>query len=211
MTLKEKFPMTSKNYFDMTSIEQEKIINRITQLIGKALEVKETHRPNPPNVISSVTLNKEVFSEWKNSVESFILKVAGENSHFYRNFQKEVKYESKNHVDAGVGILMSIRESIQQGDLPITDTNRNPNINAFGGGGGGGGGGLGGGRGGDGGSVIIGIPPEQIGIQHVKSPHRQYWGMLLGKFGKWLLDHIVAEVVVGVLVAIILIWLKLNK
>ena len=189
----------------MANIEQEKIINRITQLIGKALEVKATHRPNPPNVISSVTLNKGAFSEWKNSVESFILKIASENSHFYKNFQKEVRYESKNHVDAGVGILMAIRESIQQGDLPITDINRNPSINAFGGGGGGGGG-QGGGRGGDGGSVIIGIPPEQIGIQHVKNPHRQYWGMFFGKMSKWILDHIVAEIIVALIVALVLIW-----
>ena len=98
----------------MENSEREKTLNRITQLIGKALDVKATHKPNPPNVISSVTLSKGAFSEWKNSVESFILKVAGENSHFYKNFQKEVKYESKSHVDAGVGILMAIKESIEQ-------------------------------------------------------------------------------------------------
>jgi len=195
----------------MDKIEQGKILNRITQLIRKALEVKATHRPNPPNVISSVTLNKGAFSEWKNSVESFILKIASENSHFYKNFQKEVKYESKNCVDAGVGILMAIRESIQQGDLPITDINRNPSINAFGGGGGGGGGGPGGGRGGDGGSVIIGIPPERIGIQHAKNPHRQYWGMFFGKVSKWILDHIVAEIIVAVIVALILLWLGIKQ
>ena len=206
----------------MENIEREKILNRITQLIGKALDVKATHRPNPPNVISSVTLNKGAFSEWKNSVESFILKVAGEHSHFYKNFQKEVKYESKSHVDAGVGILMAIKESIEQGDLLIADTSDKPNINTSGGMGGRGGNGPGSGRGGDGGSggsvhfVQVGkeFTPEGITIQDIKNPHRQYWTMLWEQIWIWMKKHtsqIVIGVVIVVIGAAIVTGLGLNK
>lgn len=194
----------------MENTEQEKILNRITQLIGKALDVKATHRPNPPNVISSVTLNKGAFTEWKNSVESFILKVTGENSHFYKNFEKGVKYESKSHVDVGVGILMAIKESIEQGDLPVVGTGEKSNMNASAGGGGGGGGGPGGGRGGDGGSVIIGIPPDKVGIEHVKNPHRQYWNKLANDFWGWFKEHILTAVIVGLIIAGLVYWLGWN-
>ncbi|MFY9493201.1 MAG: hypothetical protein WAP55_01875 [Minisyncoccia bacterium] len=205
----------------MENSEREKILNRITQLIGKALDVKATHRPNPPNVISSVTLNKGAFSEWKNSVESFILKVAGENSHFYKNFQKEVKYESKSHVDAGVGILMAIKESIEQGDLSVSESKAGPNINASGGAGGQGGDGPGGGRGGDGGDggaggsvhfVQVGkeFTREGITIQDIKNPHRQYWGKLIRDFWKWFKEHILTAVIVGLIIAGLVYWLGWN-
>lgn len=194
----------------MKDDEQKRILDRITKLIGKALEVKATHRPNPPNVISSVTLDKGAFSEWKNSVESFILKVAGESSHFYKNFQNGVKYESKSHVDAGIGILMAIKESVEQGDLSVKDDSENSKIIASSGGGGGGGGGPGGGRGGDGGSVTIGIPPEKIGIEHVRHPHKQYWSKLFGNFWAWFKEHILTTVIVGLIIAGLVYWLGWN-
>lgn len=56
-----------------------------------------------------------------------------------------------------------------------------------------------------------GISPEQVKIQHVKNPHKQYWGMLSGKVGAWILDHIVAEIIVAVIVAMILIWLGFKQ
>jgi len=205
----------------MENNEREKILNRITQLVGKALEVKATHRPNPPNVISSVTLNKGAFSEWKNSVESFILKVAGEKSHFYKNFEKGVKYESKSHVDAGVGILMAIKESIEQGDLPIIGTGEKPNINASGGSGGRGGDGPNAGHGGDGGAggsvhfVQVGkeFTREGITIQDIKNPHRQYWAMIWQHMWVWIKNH-TSQIVIGVVIivigAVIVAWLGLK-
>lgn len=56
-----------------------------------------------------------------------------------------------------------------------------------------------------------GIPPEQVKIQHVKNPHKQYWWMLSSKVGTWILDHIVAEIIVAVIVAVILIWLGFKQ
>ena len=106
----------------MENIEREKILNRIVQLIGKALNVKATHRSNPPNVINASTLNEGAFSEWKNGVESFILKVAGEKSSYYKNFVNDVKYRSKGCVDAGVGILMALKESIEQDNFLLIDS-----------------------------------------------------------------------------------------
>lgn len=90
----------------------------------------------------------------------------------------------------------------------------NSGIIATGGGGGGGGGGPSGGRGGDGGSVTIGIPPEQVGIQHVRSPHKQYWKMLWRHSWRWASKH-TSQIIIGVVIivigAIIVAYLGLNR
>lgn len=206
----------------MENSEREKILNRISQLVGKALEVKATHRPNPPNVISSVTLDTGSFSEWKNSVEGFILKVAGEKSSYYKNFVNDVKYRSKGHVDAGIGILMALKGSIEQGDFAAVDNRNSPSVDASGGAGGHGGSGPGGGMGGDGGAggsahfIQVGkeFTPEGITIQDLKNPHQQYWKMLWEQIWGWIKNHtsrIVIGVVIVVIGAAIVAWLGLNK
>ena len=71
-------------------------------------------------------------------------------------------------------------------------------INIIAGAGGGGGGGTGGGRGGDGGSVHItaGTSHEKITIHDVKSPHRQYWAMLLGHVIRFFKNPIIDLIVI---------------
>jgi len=202
----------------MESTERKKILYRIVQLIEKALAVKATHRPNPPNVISALTLNEGAFSEWKNSVESFILKTAGENSHYYKNFIKDVKYGSKNHVDVGVGILMALKEGIEQGDLPIVDNSNIPTVNASGGAGGHGGSGPNGGRGGDGGAggsahlIQVGkeFTQEGITIRDFKNPHKQYWGMFIKSVWDWIRSHI-SEVIIGLIITTLATWFGFNR
>ncbi len=86
-----------------------------------------------------------------------------------------------------------------------------PKIIASAGGGGGGGGGLGGGRGGDGGSVVTGVSPEKIGIEHVKIPHRQYWGKVLHDFWAWIKEHVLTTVIAGLILAFFVYLLGWNK
>lgn len=61
-------------------------------------------------------------------------------------------------------------------------------------------------RGGDGGGVIIGIPTEHVTIQHVKNPHGQYWGMILGKVWKTIKNPVV-DLTVLLVGAFLIYWL----
>lgn len=87
--------------------------------------------------------------------------------------------------------------------------NSSPHMVAVGGGGGGGGGGPGGGRGGDGGSVIFGIHPDQVGIQHVKNPHRQYWEKILNDIWS-LLKKNLGKILTSLIIAGLIYWLGWN-
>lgn len=158
--------------------QQKKLLEQIDRLIQKAEQVKTTHRPNPSNVIGFPTLSEAAFSEWKNGVESLIVRVAGKESTYYGNFQKGVKFGYKNHVDVGVGLLHSLREDVRDGNLSENKT--------------------------------LGIPPEQIGIQHVKNPHTQYWRKVIVDTGAWFRDHIFGTVFGGLILAGLLYLLGLN-
>ena len=65
------------------------------------------------------------------------------------------------------------------------------------------------GRSARGGSVVIGIPLEQIGIQHVKNPHKQYWSKLFGDFWKWFKEHI-TTVILGLVTIGLAYWFGWN-
>ena len=115
----------------------------------------------------------------------------------------------EQELDYVLGKLESVTEEEVENLLrnqEITD----PKIIASAGGGGGGGGGPGGGRGGDGGSVTIGIPLDKVGIEHVKNPHKQYWGKLFNDFWKWFKEHIITAVIVGLIIAGLVYWLGWN-
>lgn len=112
-------------------------------------------------------------------------------------------------LDYVLGKLESMPED-EVDDLIKNKQLADPKIIASAGGGGGGGGGPGGGRGGDGGSVVIGIPPDKVGIEHVKNPHRQYWGMFLKSIWIWIKSHI-SEVVIGLIIAALAAWFGLNR
>jgi len=190
------------------SEQRQKLIEQIDRFLQKAERVKATHRPNPPNVISSVTLDDGLFAEWKSGAANLLLRIAGEESTYYKDFDSKVKYPARHLVDIGIGILRALREDVQEGNFP--ESKAMPGITAAGGGGGGGGGGAGGGRGGDGGGVVIGIPPEQIGIQHVRDPHKQYWRKFAIDLWGWFQQHILTAVIVGLIIAGLVYWLGWN-
>lgn len=96
---------------------QNKLIERIKQLEEKAQRVKATHKPNPPNVIGFPTLDDDIFNEWKANAENLILKIAGADSPYYKNFVKEVKDGHKSNVDSGTGILRALKEDVELGLL----------------------------------------------------------------------------------------------
>lgn len=96
---------------------EQKIVERIDQLLTKAAAVKAAYTPNPPNVIGFPTLDEDIFNEWKVGTENLIQKTCGEGSPYFKNFILEVKRGYKSHVDSGIGMLRALREDIEQGYL----------------------------------------------------------------------------------------------
>lgn len=95
--------------------EDDKVISQIDRLIQKAEEVKSTYRRNPPGVIGFPTLDHGTFMEWKNSLESLVVRVTGIESVYYKNLKQEVKEGFSSDVDAGVGLLRALRQDVQEG------------------------------------------------------------------------------------------------
>ena len=91
----------------------KKYLERINQLLKKADKVKETHTPNPPGVLGGVTLNFDIFNEWKVSCKNLLEKLVGRDSSYYEDFIKDVKYAQISNVDLGIGILRGLNEDLE--------------------------------------------------------------------------------------------------
>jgi hypothetical protein len=99
---------------------QEKLLERINQLLEKAEKVKATDKHptlQEQGYVSVDTLDNAMFLEWKSNVENLIILIAGKDSVYYQNFINMVKYECVDHVNYGIGILKALKEDIEQGYL----------------------------------------------------------------------------------------------
>lgn len=90
---------------------KERFVKRIDQLLEKAQRLSSIEEQERGIPIESQTFSRYFF-EWKTSSENLIVKVAGENSSYYRNFCERVKEEYFNSVESGMGILNSLKEDI---------------------------------------------------------------------------------------------------
>lgn len=97
---------------------EEQIIQRLDQLIQKGLEARNHYVPGPPGAIGASHIDYAFFNEWKNNSENLIIGVAGENSHYYKNFVNEVKDPwDERYVESGIGILRALKNDIEGGFL----------------------------------------------------------------------------------------------
>jgi hypothetical protein len=99
---------------------QEKLLERINQLLEKAEKVKATDKYpalQKQGYVSVDALDNAMFLEWKSNVENLIILIAGKDSVYYQNFINMVKYECVDHVNYGIGILKALKEDIEQGYL----------------------------------------------------------------------------------------------
>lgn len=96
---------------------EQKTLERIEHLIQKGIRTKSHYVPSPPNVMGGGHIDYTFFNEWKNSSENLIIKVAGENSHYYKNFIEKVKNPWNAHAENGVGILKALKDDIESGFL----------------------------------------------------------------------------------------------
>ncbi len=96
---------------------QDKLIERIDQLLSKAEVVRKTDTPNPPGRSSFPTLSDEEFFEWKVGVENLIIRVVGKDSHYHENFLNLVRQGYTSHLSVGIGILKALKEDLELGFL----------------------------------------------------------------------------------------------
>lgn len=95
----------------------EKVIQRIDQLIQKGEQAKNRYVPSPPGVIGGGHIEYSIFNEWKSNSENLIIRISGQESAYYKNFLEQVKQSWPEHVESGMGILRALREDVSEGFL----------------------------------------------------------------------------------------------
>lgn len=93
-----------------------KILGRIDQLIKKAHEVLATRRSNASGVVGKIRVDRTAFHAWKASTENVIKITCGEESNYYKTFQKVTEsgaYEM--NVQSAAGILFAVKEDVEAG------------------------------------------------------------------------------------------------
>lgn len=97
-------------------------VERLDKLLQKADEVLKTHTPNPPGVLGFPTLNTQPFTAWKTQCLNYLESILPPSSNYIKNFKDSVKNGYVGHVNAGKGILQSVKEDIQEGIINISES-----------------------------------------------------------------------------------------
>ena len=95
----------------------EKVLDRVNQLLQRANDVLATRRSNPSNVIGPIRVDDSTFHAWKNSSENIIKVACGEDSNYYKNFVEQTKSPLEKCVRSAKGILFAVKEDVENGLL----------------------------------------------------------------------------------------------
>lgn len=90
---------------------------KVERLIQKGQEVLKTHRPNPPGVIGFPTLDCGAFSAWQTQCLHFLESNFPSASTYVTSFRDKIKQGYTGTVQAGIGILKSVKEDLEAGDV----------------------------------------------------------------------------------------------
>ena len=101
----------------MTS--DEKVIQRLQELIDRGLEIEKTKKRPPPNCIGfDSTVDSQPANQWHASARNILGKAFGKDSEHYALFQgcfkKGITYSP---VHRGIGILQAAKEDLELGYL----------------------------------------------------------------------------------------------
>jgi hypothetical protein len=99
---------------------------KVDKLIQKGHEVLRTDRPNPPGVIGFPTLDSEAFSAWQTQCLYFLESILPSVSTYVNSFRDEIKQGYTGTVKARIGILKSVKEDLEAGDLGEHKPDYNP-------------------------------------------------------------------------------------
>lgn len=97
-------------------------IERLDKLLQKADSVLETHTPNPPGVLGFPTLSTQAFTAWKTQCLNYLESILPFSSNYIKDFKETVKNGYVGHVNAGKGILESVKEDINEGIIELSQT-----------------------------------------------------------------------------------------
>lgn len=96
---------------------EQKLLERVDQLISKGDCVLNTHRPLPPNLITSVTLAFDAFVEFQTQSLSFLTNLLGNEHVYVQHFGAQVQKGSSDNVRKGQDLLRAVRGDIAGGYL----------------------------------------------------------------------------------------------
>ncbi len=90
---------------------------KIEKLIQKGHEVLKTHEPNLPGVIGLPTLDSGAFSAWQTQCLNFLESNLPSGNSYVDAFRERIKQGHTGTVKAGIGILESVKEDLEAGDV----------------------------------------------------------------------------------------------
>ena len=99
---------------------------KVEKLIQKGHEVLKTHKPSPPGIISIKTLDSGAFNAWQTQCLNFLESNLPSGNSYVNAFRERIKIGSKGTVQAGIGILESVKEDLKTGDMGGKQSNYNP-------------------------------------------------------------------------------------
>ena len=101
-------------------------LEKLQKLIDKGSDVLRTHRPNPPNVIGFPTLDSGAFSAWQSQCLNYLESKLSQTSPYVLGFREKVKQGYTGSVKSGIGILESLKEDFEAGDMSPLEPGYNP-------------------------------------------------------------------------------------
>jgi len=99
---------------------------KIEKLIQKGHKVLKTRRPSTPEVINSGKLDSQAFSAWQTQCLNFLESNLPSGNSYVNAFRERVKQGFTNTVEAGIGILKSVKEDLETGDMGGGQSDHNP-------------------------------------------------------------------------------------
>jgi hypothetical protein len=99
---------------------------KVEKLIQKGHEVLKTHRPNPNGVISFLDLDSQAFSAWQTQCLNFLESNLPSGNSYVNTFRERIKHSTSGTVKTGIGILESVKEDLETGDVGGEQSDYNP-------------------------------------------------------------------------------------
>jgi len=99
---------------------------KVQVLIEKGHAVLKTYKPNSPGVIGFPTLDSGSFSAWQTQCMNFLESILPSGNAYVESFKEKVKLGYQGTVKAGIGILESIKEDLETGDILGSESGYNP-------------------------------------------------------------------------------------
>ena len=93
------------------------ILKRVQYLIDLADKCLSTTYKSDNGLFVEAWVNNEIFKEFESSAQSFIINLFGDKHPYFSNFKQNANSPKPPYVEAGKGILNSIKTEIEMGWL----------------------------------------------------------------------------------------------